>query len=141
MKKHFLCCALVVRCAFSFAQDNLPAYPLDPLTAAEMRKTVDILKHSATISGSDIFNVINLKEPPKKEVLAYKTGQPFRREVFTSFYDYHKNGVTEAVVDLNTEKVISVKVIPNVIGMGLEADSVAGSIVSRDAGWIAALKR
>ncbi|HWY34849.1 MAG TPA: hypothetical protein VNX68_09395, partial [Nitrosopumilaceae archaeon] len=86
---------------------------MDPLTAPEMRKVVEILKSSGTISeGKDIFNIINLKEPPKQEVLRYKAGQHFRREAFTSFYDYNKNGVTEAVVDLNTGKVISVKNLP-----------------------------
>ncbi|HVW95333.1 MAG TPA: hypothetical protein VHA56_05165 [Mucilaginibacter sp.] len=121
--------------------EDAPAYPLDPLTADEMRKVVRILKDSKTISGKDIFNIINLKEPPKAEVLAYQPGKPFRREAFTSFYDYAKNGVTEAVVDLNAGKVISVKNIPNVIGMGLEADSVANAIVRKDPAWVAALKK
>jgi primary-amine oxidase len=121
--------------------DDSPNYPLDPLTATEMRKVVQILKDSKAISGKDIFNIINLKEPPKEEVLAYKPGAPFRREAFTSFYDYSKNGVTEAVVDLNAGKVLSVKNIPNVIGMGLEADSVATAIVRKDTAWVAALKK
>jgi primary-amine oxidase len=120
--------------------DN-PTYPLDPLTATEMRKVVQILKDSKTTSGKDIFNIINLKEPPKNEVLAYKPGAPFRREAFTSFYDYSKNGVTEAVVDISAGKVISVKNIPNVIGMGLEADSVANTIVRNDKAWVGALKK
>jgi primary-amine oxidase len=122
-------------------EDDSPTYPLDPLTATEMRKVVQILKDSKTTSGKDIFNIINLKEPPKSEVLAYKPGTPFRREAFTSFYDYSKNGVTEAVVDINAGKVISVKNIPNVIGMGLEADSVASTIVKNDKAWVAALKK
>ncbi len=133
---------MLLFCGVSYAQDTTPAYPLDPLTAPEMRKVVEILKSSGTIrEGKDIFNVINLREPPKKEVLAYKPGQPFRREAFTSFYDYSKSGVTEAVVDLNAGKVISVKNLHNVIGMGLEADSVAHAIVRKDPAWIAALKR
>lgn len=124
-----------------YAQSDINAYPLDPLTAAEIKKTVQILKDSKTTTGKDIFNVINLKEPPKAEVLAYKPGTTFRREAFTSFYDYGKNGVTEAVVDLNAGKVTSIKNIPNVIGMGLEADSVANNIVRKDQAWVAALKK
>jgi len=124
-----------------YAQNNTNAYPLDPLTAAEIKKTVQILNDSKTTTGKDIFNIINLKEPPKAEVQAYKPGTTFRREAFTSFYDYSKNGVTEAVVDLNAGKVISIKNIPNVIGMGLEADSVANSIVRQDKAWVAALKK
>ena len=142
MKKRFASYAcILLLCSTAYTQNTAPAYPLDPLTATEMRKVVEILKTSGTVSGKDLFNIINLKEPPKKEVLDHKPGQPFRREAFTSFYDYSKNGVTEAIVDLNAGKVISVKNLPNVIGMGLEADSVASAIVSKDAGWVAALKK
>src|SRR5258707_13874776 len=98
---------LVLGTGSVYAQNSLDAYPLDPLTAAEMKKVVQILKDSKTTTGKDIFNIINLKEPPKAEVLGYKPGSAFRREAFTSFYDYSKNGVTEAVVDLNAGRVIS----------------------------------
>ena len=126
----------------SFSQNTPPAYPLDPLTATEMRKVVEILRSSGTITRERTFLILSIsREPPKQEVLAYKAGQPFRREAFTSFYDYSKNGVTEAVVDLNAGKVISVKNLPNVIGMGLEADSVASSIVRKDAAWVAAFRK
>ncbi|MDN5289564.1 MAG: hypothetical protein JWR38_5838 [Mucilaginibacter sp.] len=139
---------LTIICAFFllltdsvYAQNNSDAYPLDPLTAAEIKKVVQILKDSKTTTGKDIFNIINLKEPPKAEVLNYKPGTSFRREAFTSFYDYSKNGVTEAVVDLNAGKVISTKQIPNVIGMGLEADTLANNIVRKDKAWVAALQK
>lgn len=124
------------------AQSGNPTYPLDPLTANEIEKVVQILKDNHATTGSDIFNIINLKEPPKKEVLAFKPGEHFRREAFASFYDYAKNGVREAVVDLNTEKIISLTNVPNVIGMGLEADSaVAENIVRKDPRWVAALQK
>lgn len=107
-----------------------------------MRKVVEILKTNGAITGHDFFNMINLKEPPKKEVLAWIPGAPFRREAFASFYDYAKAGMTEAIVDLNAAKVLNIKNIPNVIGMGLEADSlVADNIVRKDLAWIAALKK
>ncbi len=135
------CLALLLCAGKTYAQTDSVTYPLDPLTAKEMQRVVQILKDSKTTTGKDIFNIINLKEPPKREVLAYKPGAPFRREAFTSFYDYSKNGVTEAVVDLNANKVVSVKNIPNVIGMGLEADSVANDIVRKDKNWVVALKK
>jgi primary-amine oxidase len=121
------------------AQDTT-AYPLDPLTAGEIKKVVLILKNTKAIRGKSFFNVINLKEPTKKEVLAYKPGTAFRREAFVSFYVEGTAGMTEAIVDLNTEKVISIKNIPNVIGMGLEVDSVASDILKNDPRWAAALK-
>jgi primary-amine oxidase len=63
--------------AYLFTTASAQSYPLDPLTATEMQKVVQILKDNHLITGSDYFNIINLKEPPKKEVLAYKPGEPF----------------------------------------------------------------
>jgi len=121
---------------------NAQSYPLDPLTPVEITKAVDILKNNNVVTGVVFFNIINLKEPPKKEVLSWQPGTPFRREAFVSFYDYNKPGITEAIVDLNTGKPVSIKQIPNVIGMGLEADSLkAEGIVRKDANWVAALKK
>src|SRR5258706_9747480 len=87
-KKITLYAFLLLWSGISRGQTTAPAFPLDPLTATEMRKVVEILKSSGTITGKDLFNIINLKEPPKNEVISYKAGQPFRREAFTSFYDY-----------------------------------------------------
>jgi primary-amine oxidase len=121
---------------------NAQTYPLDPLTAGEITRVTTILKDNHLVSASTYYNIINLKEPPKKEVLAWQPGAPFRREAFVSFYDYAKPGITEVVVDLNAGKPISEKTIPNVIGMGLEADSLAAeTIVRKDPNYIAALKR
>ena len=128
-------------CLF-FTKAIAQSYPLDPLTAPEMQKTVQVLKDNHLVSSNTYYNIINLKEPPKKEVLAWQPGTPFRREAFTSFYDYARPGMTEAVIDLNSSKVISVKNIPNVIGMGLEADSLAAEkIVRQDPAWAAALRK
>ena len=138
MRKFLLLAALCLALTTTKAQ----SYPLDPLTAAEMQKTVAILKDNHLVTGATWYNIINLKEPPKTEVLAYQPGAPFRREAFVSFYDYAKPGMTEVVVDLNAGKTVSVKAIPNVIGMGLDADSLAAeTIVRKDPGWAAALKR
>ncbi|HEY4337272.1 MAG TPA: hypothetical protein VGM89_15280, partial [Puia sp.] len=125
-------------CTLTHAQ----SHPLDPLTPAEITKAVNILKVNNPVTVPIYFNIINLKEPPKKEVLAWQPGAPFRREAFISCYSYEKPGMTEAVVDLNTGKLISLKQIANVIGMGLEADSLAAeTIVRKDAGCIDALKK
>jgi primary-amine oxidase len=138
MRKNILTVVLCV--AISAA--NAQTYPLDPLTAGEITRVTTILKDSHLVTEATYYNIINLKEPPKEEVLAWQPGRPFRREAFVSFYDYAKPGITEVIVDLNAGKPISTKTIPNVIGMGLEADSLAAeTIVRKDAGYVAALKR
>ncbi len=142
MNQNNLLLAAALLCIFASTARAQSPHPLDPLTADEMKKVVQILKDNSTITGHDYFNIINLKEPPKKEILTYKPGDSFRREAFASFYDYAKPGMTEAVVDLNASKILSVKNIANVIGMGLGADdSVANAIVKNDPAWIAALKK
>ena len=128
--------------AVAITAANAQTYPLDPLTATEITKVTTILKDNHLVTPTTYYNIINLKEPPKKEVLTWQPGASFRREAFVSFYDYAKPGITEVVVDLNAGKLISTKTIPNVIGMGLEADSLAAeTIVRKDANYIAALKR
>jgi len=139
MRNHLLlAAALCATVSTIFAQ----SYPLDPLTADEMQKAVQILRDEKLVTTNTWYNIINLKEPPKKEVLSWQPGTPFRREAFVSFYDYAKPGMTEAVVDLRTGKTISVKTLPNVIGMGLGQDSVvAENIVRKNAAYVAALRR
>ncbi|MCW3117974.1 MAG: hypothetical protein JWM28_2056, partial [Chitinophagaceae bacterium] len=144
MKKLSTLCTFVIlflSIAQSYAQNVSPAHPLDPLTADEIKKVVQILKDSKTTTGKDLFNIINLKEPSKAEVKAYRPGTAFKREVFTSFFDFAKNGVTEAVVDLTAGKVISTRNIPNATGVGADADTVANEIVFKDPRWVAALKK
>ena len=138
MRKSIFFAGFVLLCATARAQ----SYPLDPLTPAEITKAVAILKTDGHLLTIPYFNVINLKEPPKKEVLAWRPGAPFRREAFLSFYDFAKTGMTEALVDLNIGKLISIKNIPNVIGMGLEADSITAEyIVRHDSNGISTLKK
>src|SRR6187399_1382592 len=66
-------------------QTSEVAHPLDPLSADEMRQVVRILRTEKAVAAGDIFNIINLKEPSKQEVLSYVPGSPFRREAFASW--------------------------------------------------------
>src|SRR5438477_11572002 len=86
IKKILLGLLSLCLCISEAKTQNSTAYPLDPLTADEIKKVVLILKNSKAITGRSFFNVINLKEPPKKEVLIYKPGTAFRREAFASIY-------------------------------------------------------
>lgn len=139
MRKNILFSTLL---AATFAVASAQTYPLDPLTAAEITRVTTILKDNHLVTNTTCYNIINLKEPPKKEVQAWLPGTPMRREAFASFYDYSKPGITEVIIDLNAGRIISTKNVSNVIGMGLEADSLAAeTIVRKDKGYIAALQR
>ena len=106
MRKNIIITAML--CA-AFGIVNAQTYPLDPLTATEITKVTTILKDNHLVTESTHYNIINLKEPPKKEVLTWQPGTSFKREAFVSFYDYAKPGITEVIVDLNAGKPISIR--------------------------------
>lgn len=76
------------------------SHPLDPLNEGEISQAIAILKEKGKVTESTLFPYVLLKEPPKKEVLAFKPGQSFRREVFAELYDRKTGKLTEATVDL-----------------------------------------
>ena len=80
-------------------------HPLDGLTAPEHWAVYETLKASGKTDAKTRFPLIQFKEPPKEEVLAWKPGQPMRREALVIV----KQGsqTIEAVVDVSGKKVIS----------------------------------
>ena len=81
--------------------------PLDPLTAAEIQKTLQVIEASNKYPAGAIFPIVTLKEPPKSELLAWDPGESFRREAFANVYERGANRLFEAVVDLKTQKLTS----------------------------------
>ncbi|MGZ3649863.1 MAG: primary-amine oxidase [Bdellovibrionota bacterium] len=81
-------------------------HPLDPLTKEEIQSAKAILLKAGKISKDNnvLFPYLMLKEPPKKEVLAWKSG-PFRREAFAELYDRKAGKLYEATVDLRANRV------------------------------------
>src|SRR5215208_2511445 len=71
-------------------------FPLDPLTKEEISSSVRVLKQSGKLSESYRFAIITLREPPKEEVLRFKSGGPMRRESFCVLYDRKNNKTYEA---------------------------------------------
>ncbi|MBI3299926.1 MAG: primary-amine oxidase [Elusimicrobia bacterium] len=89
-------------------------HPLDPLSAAEYAKAVEILSKAGKLKSEVLFPNMALNEPPKAEVLAWKAGEPYRREAFASLYDRKAGKAYEAVVDLVKGTVASWKALPGV---------------------------
>jgi primary-amine oxidase len=84
-----------------------PTYPLDALTAPEYWTVYETMKASGRLEAGARFTLVNLHEPPKAEVLAWKPGTPFRREALVVVL---QNGKTfEAIVDVAARKVTSWK--------------------------------
>ena len=61
------------------------AHPLDGLTAEEYQKINQILKDSRTVTDETLFPLIELKEPPKADVLAWSEGDALDRKAMVQF--------------------------------------------------------
>jgi primary-amine oxidase len=82
-----------------------PQHPLDGLTAPEIWTAYEVLHRVGKVDEKTQYPMVQLKEPPKEVVLAWKTGQAIRREAFLVV----KKGAQtfEAVVDVNEKKLLS----------------------------------
>lgn len=87
-----------------------PSHPLDGLSAREHWIIYDVLIGSGRTDSSTRYLYVALREPPKTEVLAWRSGQPIRREGFVHLTQGKKG--YEAVVDITGKQVLSWKEIP-----------------------------
>jgi primary-amine oxidase len=122
------------------AETLQPIHPLDPLNASEIDNVRELLLSAKKIDSSYRFFIINLKEPPKGEILLYKKGDAFRREAFAVLYDWAGNKAFEAVIDLVGKKVQSFTQITNVTVGGLEGDAFTDVLLKQNPEWLAGLK-
>ncbi len=116
-------------------------HPLNPLDTVEIKLVKQILLDEKKIDTTYRFYLINLNEPPKQEILAYKKGDDFRREAFASVYDRASNKTYEAIVDLKTKKILLYNHIPGVTPGFFAKDSVATEFLMKDERWLAGLKK
>lgn len=100
-----LCWFLLLAIAGPPAAAQIPKHPLDGLTASESWTAYQVLQASGKVDAKTRYPMVQLKEPPKQEVLAWKPGQPMRREALWVV----KQGkqTFEAVVDVNAKKLVS----------------------------------
>jgi primary-amine oxidase len=85
----------------------MAAHPLDPLSPAEFQSTAAILRRDQGVTDSWRFASIELKEPPKIEVKAWKPGDAVPRRSLSVLWDKQTNQTYEAVVDLVGDRVDS----------------------------------
>ncbi len=125
---------------------NTPAqdlsHPLDPLSKGEIAAATKILKESGRLPAGVRFQTIVLREPPKAEVLGFKSGDKFRREAFFIGYDRAGNKTYEAVVDIRGGQVISAREIPGAQpSLMLDDALMFQSIVRSDPQWQEAMRK
>jgi primary-amine oxidase len=126
----------------ALTQDSATAHPLDPLTAEEIAAAAEVLRADGRASDISRFQALSLHEPPKEEVLAWRPGQPLRREALALLYDRSRRASSEAVVDLHARKVVSWKDVPGVQpAYTLEDLAVTAATVRADPSWREAVRR
>jgi len=112
--------------------------PLEPLSAPEIRAATRIFRESRRLPAGARFNLIELDEPPKTQVLR---GASTARRAFAVVYDPAANQTYEGIADLTAGAVASWKAIPGAQPPLGESDSnLADRIVRADPRWRAALE-
>jgi len=115
-------------------------HPLDGLTAPEYWAVYEVMKASGHVDTNARYPFIELREPPKEEVLAWKPGQAFRREAWVVV----KQGprTFEAIVDISGRKLVSWNAVEGV-QPNLTDEEIHGvdEAVKANAEWQAAMRR
>ena len=94
-------------------------HPLEPLSADEFRRTNEILRREGHVTGTFRFASIELMEPAKQDVLAWRAGDALPRHSFAVVWNRADNKTYEATVDLTGDAVLSFKLTGRV-GGGVE---------------------
>lgn len=116
-------------------------HPLDPLTAAEINSAAGLLGAAPWFPPDALFATIVLKEPAKRDVLAYTAGAPTSRQAFAVILDRKGNRTFKAVVNLTTSRVESFGQVRGVQPVVLEAEyDTLVRIVKADSRWQGAMR-
>jgi hypothetical protein len=89
--------------AFAAAQEARPAHPLDALTGAEIHQVKEILKAAGKLGPNMHFHAVDLVEPDKATVMAWKPGMTWPRRAIAVVSE---NGEAhEAGIDLSANRM------------------------------------
>lgn len=136
----WLCLQLALPLLATSLASSPARHPLDPLNEGEISAVVAILRDGKRVDDRSRFYSLQLHEPPKSEVLAFRPGDQFRREAFVVIYERSTNQTFEAIVDLRAQTVASWREIRNVQPFLMREDSrIATTVVSNDPRWREAL--
>lgn len=83
---------------------HAPVHPLDPLSPDEMQLACDLVKAGEKLDAQVRFPMVELREPPKAEVVAFKAGEYFSRTAFVLAIDRTNGTIVEYTVDLREKE-------------------------------------
>jgi len=89
-------------------------HPLEPLSAEEVRRTVDLLREAGKVNPTTRFVSVSLREPAKDVVHGWDGVQSPPREAFAVLFDNAANACYETSVSLADGVVLDWRHIPGV---------------------------
>jgi len=114
-------------------------HPLDGLTGEEISRVVSILLQAKLTDDKSFFPLIELREPPKADVLAWKEGAPITRRAYVNFKG--TAGAREALVNITTGKVEKVGKLAGEPMIMLEEFMSSMQVALDDKRFVAALAK
>ena len=118
------------------------SHPLDPLTGPEFAQIKAILAGQPMLGPRTLYGWVQLHEPSKAEVLAWKPGQPFSREALVVAISPEHRTSYEIIVDLRAHKVLSNHNLGNLQPFLTEAEfEIAHEVVDASARVKTALEK
>jgi primary-amine oxidase len=91
---------------------TLRRHPLDPLTADDVVRSRRLLDAAGLLLETTRFALVQLHEPAKHQVLAWGDGAGVDRQIFSVLLDTSTGEVTEVIVSLDREEVLSTAAVP-----------------------------
>ncbi len=115
------------------------AHPLDGLTSDEMIAVVNILRDAKATDDKSFFPLIELSEPLKETVLAWKPGEALMRKAYVNFKGL--NGTQEALVNITGRKVEKIAALAGEPMIMLEEFMSAMQVALEDKAFVVALAK
>jgi primary-amine oxidase len=122
-----------------------PVHPLQRLSADEIRLAKTVLEAAGLVGQRTRFTYLGLEEPPKAEVLGFRSGSPLDRRARAILLDAATGAAADVVASL-TRGTIDSHVVLDTARDGhppimLEDLVAVDEIVKNDGGWRAAMAR
>lgn len=117
-------------------------HPLSPLTAEEIEQAVSVVRAALSDRGEIFFEMIELAEPEKASVRAYRAGDTFERRAWVNAYSNDRDGVERCLVSLSKGSIVNRTTLSGVNPMiAPEEFMMVEEAVKADPRFIAACRR
>src|SRR5687768_5095403 len=82
-------------------------HPLEPLSPDEITEAVRILRSAKTLGPRALLHHVDLLEPQKSEVHAFRPGDSFERRAHITVLDHEEGSVHEATISITHGKLLT----------------------------------